>query len=135
MKSITVVLALSAIALIGFFIYSNLNTIDTDSQGEQQAVLTFEQDINPLTVEYTNDGYIPNTLEVKKGDSVTFINKSSRSMWVSSDNHPTHTIYPEFDQRGFSTLGETFTFTFEKPGTWEYHDHLNPRANGSVVVN
>lgn len=135
MKSITVVLTLSSIALIGFFIYSNVNTIDMDSQREQQAVTIFEQDLNPLTVEYTDDGYIPNILEIKKGDNVTFINKSSRSMWVASDNHPTHTIYPEFDQKGLSTLGETFTFTFEKSGTWEYHDHLNPRANGSVVVN
>lgn len=135
MKRGTLLLTLSAIFLGGVFIISRLGSSNDVASTVEDISEAFVQDTNPLTVEYTNDGYIPDMLSIEKGETVTFVNKSSRSMWVASDNHPTHTIYPEFDQKGLSRTGEAYSFTFENSGQWAYHDHINPGADGLIIVN
>lgn len=135
MKSITILLTFSALILFGIFINSATNKANVETMDKQAPVLEFTQDENPLTVEYTDEGYIPSVLEISSGETVTFINKSNRSMWVASDNHPTHSIYSEFDQKGISRHEERYSFKFEQVGEWFYHDHLNPRATGTVIVN
>lgn len=134
MQRATTLLMLSAFVLAGLFIYSQLNSPNSNSLSEEMPETIFVSDTDSLTIEYTDGGYIPGTLNIKKGETVTFINKSKRSMWVASDNHPTHTIYSEFDQKGLSRAGETYSFTFENIGEWQYHDHLNPRADGTIIV-
>ena len=86
-------------------------------------------------VEITPSGFSPKTLTINMGDKVTWINKGSRSVWPASANHPTHTIYPEFDSLGTLNTGESYSFTFENVGTWGYHDHLSPSMRGTIVVN
>lgn len=83
------------------------------------------------TITYTNEGFQPATLEVGVGAMVHFVNESDTEMWVASDSHPAHDILPTFDQ--FKT-GDMFMYIFEEPGTWEYHDHLNPTAVGEIIV-
>lgn len=86
------------------------------------------------TVSYTNSGYTPGVITVKAGDTVKFVNNSSSNMWPASNNHPTHTIYPEFDAKTAIPLGGQWSFTFSKLGTWGYHDHLMPGRTGTVIV-
>lgn len=85
-------------------------------------------------VAYKDFGFIPKNISVKKGTTVTFRNNSSRGMWVASAPHPSHTILPEFDELVSVSNGKSYTFTFEKVGTWKYHNHMNPSDFGSVVV-
>ncbi len=87
-----------------------------------------------VTVEYTDEGFSPKVVEISKGETVLFVNKSSVSMWVASNNHPAHTILPTFDQFGKVPFGETYQYTFDKTGEWEYHDHINARQLGTVIV-
>lgn len=91
---------------------------------------------------YTDSGYSPSSLTVKKGDTVTFKNESAREIWPASAKHPTHEVYPAtggcigsaFDAcRGLKN-GEEWSFTFNISGTWNYHDHLNPQHFGSIIV-
>src|SRR3989338_7507273 len=49
-------------------------------------------------VNYTAAGFAPKTLIIKKGEMVIFENKTGKSASVASDEHPTHLLYPEFDQ-------------------------------------
>jgi plastocyanin len=86
------------------------------------------------SVQYSDTGFTPKVLTVKKGTAVTFSNKSSRAMWVASAPHPSHTILPEFDELVSVSNGKSYTFTFEKVGTWKYHNHMNPSDFGSVMV-
>lgn len=88
-----------------------------------------------ITITYNGTGYLPKTVTVKKGDSVTFVNESDGGMSTASDPHPSHSIYPEFDQYKSSQRGQkSYTFVFDKVGTWGYHNHLNSSAVGTVVV-
>lgn len=94
------------------------------------------------TVTYTDDGVSPAKLIVKTSDTVVFENKSSRDVWPASAKHPTHTVYPTnggclgstFDACKGLKPGESWSFTFDKTGPWGYHDHLNPRVTGGIIV-
>ncbi len=86
------------------------------------------------TVTYTDSGFSPSTLTIKKGDAVTFKNMTSGSMWIASSPHPAHTDYPEFDAKRTMAPGETYQFTFTKTGSWKYHNHVNLGKYGTIVV-
>lgn len=97
------------------------------------------------TVTYTASGFSPNTVTIKKGENVMFVNQSGNKMWVANDPHPSHTGYdgtarsahcPDtagvaFDQ---CSVGDTYTFTFQKTGKWEYHNHVSSQDEGFVIV-
>ena len=99
------------------------------------------------TVRYQNGQFTPQTITVQSGDVVKFINQGDGEMWIGSDEHPTHTQYAgttvsEHCQDGDETsrafdqcsVGETYTFTFEKTGEWNYHNHVNASAGGTIIV-
>lgn len=95
-------------------------------------------------VEYTDNGYVPARVTIKKGETVRFVNNSTRGNWVGGDNHPSHTIYPEksasdclgtsFDTCRALQAGEFWEFTFNHTGSWGYHNHIRARDGGTVVV-
>lgn len=85
-----------------------------------------------VTVTYTSS-FSPATVTINAGDTVKFVNNSSRDIQPSSDNHPSHTIYPEFEAPDIPP-GGSWSFTFTKLGTWGYHDHNFSSKTGTVVV-
>lgn len=95
-----------------------------------------------LTIEITSKGFSPNSLIIGAGDTVTWINKDTNEHWPASAKHPTHTVYPEsggcigskFDACKGLKQSESWSFTFNEKGTWNYHDHLNPAFGGKITV-
>ncbi len=91
---------------------------------------------------HTDSGFVPASFTVTAGTSVTFQNSGSGAMRVASDPHPAHTDYPTtggcvastFDSCSNIAPGMSWTFTFDKVGTWGYHNHLNPSEKGTIVV-
>ena len=65
---------------------------------------------------------------------VTFVNQSSRAMWIASNPHPIHTGLAGFDAKKGIGNGESFSFSFTKAGEFGYHNHLNLSDTGTVVV-
>lgn len=102
-----------------------------------------------VSVTYTDDGYSPSTVEISAGDTVTFMNDSSKGMWTASALHPTHRIYDgtslndhcnngssdAFDACREVQPGDSWSFTFNKAGEWGYHNHTFPGDTGAVIVN
>lgn len=86
-----------------------------------------------ITVVFTADGFSPPTVTVDAGGSVEFRNASGSPMIVASNPHPQHT-----DLRGLESDtvadGESYTFTFERTGTFGIHNHLNPSQTAEVTV-
>ena len=111
----------------------------TDSTSSPQAEPT------TVTVNYSDAGFSPATITIKRGDTVTFTNSSSGTMWVASALHPAHTAYAgtslsehcpagsalAFDQ---CQTGASFSFKFDQAGTWKYHNHSNASHFGEVIV-
>lgn len=107
---------------------------------------------NPLTpksatVKLVSTGFSPATVTIEKGGTVTWVNESGSPMWVASGKHPTHELYAgtsrethcassytgpaPFDQCSSS---ENYSFTFNKAGTWKYHNHVNTSQVSTVIV-
>jgi len=98
------------------------------------------------TVTYNGSSFLPQTVTIAHGGTITFTSTGPQ-MWVASDPHPNHdgydgnaqsvhcaTGYPgpaPFDE---CVAGTSFVFTFNKSGTWGYHDHLNDDVGGTVIV-
>ena len=85
-------------------------------------------------VTYSDTGFAPKTVTVKKGATVTFMNESGKGMWVASALHPTHQLLPGFDQLKSAARGGSYEYTFKKVGTWKYHNHVAASDFGSVTV-
>ena len=100
----------------------------------------FEEEVAPadgmtmVTIRYTNDGFQPAKLTIPIGTMVEFINQSDEEMWVASNVHPEHDILPTFDQFKGAGKGTSYMYTFDKKGTWPYHDHINPAFIGIINV-
>ena len=111
-----------------------------------QPPTTLEKTANPI-IKYSNGQYVPKKIHVSKGQKITWINQD-QAFWPASNIHPTHAAYPNSDIKKCGTAAErhafdactaigrneTFSFVFNEPGTWRYHDHLNPQATGIVYV-
>ena len=80
---------------------------------------------------YTASGFSPRALRVAAGTTITFNNKTNRNMWVASDPHPTHTDNPSFNQ---DQAGLTYSHEFNKPGIYNYHNHLRSEDRGTIFV-
>jgi plastocyanin len=82
----------------------------------------------------TPTGYAPSELTIVTGDTVTFSSTTGKPHWPASNSHPDHTLYPMFDPKNPLATSETWTFTFEDPGSYPYHDHIRSYFEGIIVV-
>jgi len=85
---------------------------DTGSSGDQ--------------VEVKNFAFSPGTLDVKVGTKVTW----------KFDDDTAHTVKADdgsFQSSGLSG-GKTFSFTFNKAGTYSYYCSIHPKMVGKIVV-
>ena len=70
--------------------------------------------------------FMPNSLTVKAGSTAT---------WVNSDDEP-HSVVSDTGllRSGAVDTNETFSFKFDKPGTYPYHCALHPRMVATIIV-
>ncbi len=85
-------------------------------------------------VRMTGGGFGPERVEIQAGEAVVFENGDAKGHWPASDAHPMHDEYPDFDPKEPVEPGEEWSFTFEEPGEWSFHDHMNPMFTGEIVV-
>ena len=85
------------------------------------------------TVSLTDAGFEPQTINIKAGMTVVWTNNTSATADVSSAQHPTHLVYPPLNLGNFDP-GNSVSLVFDEPGSYKYHNHLNPSKFGTVVV-
>jgi plastocyanin len=78
------------------------------------------------TVQITKNGFVPRSVTITAGDSVT---------WRNADKAP-HQVVANGGQFASPILaaGKTYTHAFARGGTYHYHDGLHPTLRGTVVV-
>gem|GEM_PF-3054399 len=89
-------------------------------------------------VQLTSAGFKPFMLEIKRGESVEFINASNDAMVIHSQTENSQNTYPGFSQEsGPLGRGGKFYFAFTMPGAWPYYN-LNSitgaKYQGVIVV-
>ena len=75
--------------------------------------------------------------EFQFGPAVLNVPAGTKVTWINDDSDP-HTVTSEADPKLFKSppldTGESFAFTFDKPGTYRYFCSIHPRMQGVVVV-
>ena len=79
-----------------------------------------------INISAQNFMFSPATITVKTGATVT---------WVNHDEEP-HTIFNDAGLFRSSALdtNESFSYTFDKPGTYHYLCTIHPRMTGTIIV-
>jgi plastocyanin len=70
--------------------------------------------------------FSPDSITIKAGESVTWTNQDGATHTVTADN-------AEFKSSDLAS-GATFTFKFDKAGTYAYHCSIHSSMKGTVVV-
>lgn len=94
---------------------------------------TLPDTVAAATITYTDSGFSPSPLTVKKDDTIKIVNQSSVSLEFSSDDHPTHKADPELNMP-IIQAGKDAMLKVTKTGTWGYHNHLKPSDEGRLTV-
>lgn len=70
--------------------------------------------------------FMPTTLTVSAGSKV---------IWVNKDDEP-HTVVSDSGmfRSGAMDTDESFSFTFDKPGTYHFTCSIHPRMVGTIIV-
>jgi len=82
------------------------------------------QNTAPNTVSIQNFSFNPETLTIKAGTTVT---------WTNNDSVIHNIKSPSFNSPDLNA-GETFSFTFGKPGTFNYSCGIHPTMTGTIIV-
>ncbi len=148
-----IIAATIAILAFGWFLYKQpdakqQNSLNQEMRKTTELAASIPQAANFIgslyvaMVTYTDSGFSPSEVTIPKGGAVIFRNYSSKKMRVASNPHPAHNIYPAaggcvgsvFDSCDNIPPKVSWSFIFDSPGTWGYHDHLNPGKGGTVIV-
>lgn len=85
-------------------------------------------------ISYTSTGFNPNTITIKVGKSVHFVNNSTKAMSIVTTAPDTNQAQSEFNQGKTVGQGGTYDFTFMSAGIWGYMNRDNKVDQGTIVV-
>jgi plastocyanin len=99
-----------------------------------------------VTVTFDGSSFSPQNVTIAQGGTRTW-RSTAGPIWIASDPHPIHNGYDGTTMQqhcaaGYAgtapfdecSQGTSFSFTFNKIGTWGYHDHLDHGILGTVTV-
>lgn len=95
--------------------------------------LAANNDTPPATgeVTITDNNFEPSTIRIRKGQSVTWTNRDGKEHHIYADQ----STVPGLDSQEPLGQGDSYSFTFDKEGTYHYFDSLHPtRLTGTVIV-
>jgi plastocyanin len=87
-----------------------------------------------VTVIYAVDGFKPALLEIPRGQSVRFINRSGTSMRLVANTDGGQRPYPGFDQSKTVGPGGVYDFSFTLTGSWGYRNQYDGVHIATVIV-
>ncbi len=144
-KNISLILAGTGILLFlavtfSFSFKDQLNSLlypkplsHAQSLSSQPSSSTVNSNNSISLVTLTKSGFSPATLTIKANSRVAWVNNSGQPASVNSNDHPTHKLYPPLNL-GLFNSGSSVQLVFDKPGTYKYHNHLNPAQTGTIIV-
>jgi plastocyanin len=85
-------------------------------------------------VMYYKGCFVPQALTIKPGTSIIFTDYGDDKMWVATDPYPKENGLRGFNSGQAWAKGQSYGYTFEKVGTYGYHNHVIPSDTGTIVV-
>lgn len=87
-----------------------------------------DQDNQPNMVTIQGHAFIPASLQIKRGETVTWVNNDEDKHTVTSSPDG-----QDFDSGPF-TQGNSYSHAFERAGQYSYHCSLHPEMKGTITV-
>jgi len=84
-----------------------------------------------ILVDYTNNGFVPNKISLKKGQTVIITNTSSRDFQPVSSSDQAKEI---LNSTSPIHSGDSYKYTFDKVGIWGYRDSLSSDHVCTIIV-
>lgn len=126
----SIIAAMAAVIIVGggatWYFVSRSNNNKPAETTTQQTTSGSTVSENTNTVNIQNMAFSPASITVKKGTTVTWTNNDSVDHTVTAGNNG-------FDS-GLLSKGESFEFTFNTVGTFQYHCTVHPNMTGTVTV-
>lgn len=86
---------------------------------------------NVVYVDITATGYTPSTIKVKRGQLITWKNTETLPHRLIADPD----VLPAFETMELLNKGDSYTYIFDKKGSFRYYDPDSPKVYvGTVVV-
>jgi len=131
---------ITAVGLIGVVILVTIalsfSNYFTEENAEEIELIIKADVIMPIKVsrpgcEVNDSCYVPSLIVIEKGKQVTWVNEDSAFHSVTSGFYDAPTDL--FDS-GYLDPFESYTFTFNETGIYDYHCTLHPWMEGQVIV-
>ena len=89
--------------------------------------------INEIRVAITDEGFSPSTISVSKGTKVVWVNNTAAPHKVGANPFPDATSLPDLNSEAIAP-DQSYSYTFENAGSFDYADYTNPTVGGTVQV-
>ena len=113
-KTIALLCAISCLNLSALALAGNMK--DADSTSSKQN-----------TIEIKDFAFNPQTITVKSGQTITWINRDE-------EPHTVVSVEKQFKKSTALDTDQTFTITTGAPGTYTYFCSVHPKMTGTIVV-
>lgn len=90
-------------------------------------------DAEEVTVEMSVTGFDPAVIEIQTGTTVTWHNTEPADYPVVSGYHSVVANDGSFDSKKVAP-GARWSYTFNEPGTFDYHCSIHPHMTGQIIV-
>lgn len=112
------------VAIVGIGAFALLNKNGMNTTPSSTAPTSTNEAVSPNSVLISNFSFNPGSLTVKAGTTVTWTNNDSVTHSIKSSS---------FTSPDLAT-GDTFKFTFNTPGTYNYNCGIHPTMTGTIIV-
>ena len=113
-KTVALLCAISCLNLSAFALAGEMK--DTNSTSSKQN-----------TIEIKDFAFNPQTITVKSGEKLTWINRDE-------EPHTVVSVEKQFKKSTALDTDQTFTITTGAPGTYTYFCSVHPKMTGTIVV-
>jgi len=113
-KTIALLCAISCLNLSAFALAGDMK--DADSTSSEQN-----------TIEIKDFAFNPQTITVKSGQTITWINRDE-------EPHTVVSVEKQFKKSSALDTDQSFTITAGTPGTYTYFCSVHPKMTGTIVV-
>jgi len=118
--------------LVTVIFFQNTTVKDTDEPKiSHKADVIMSTKVSRPGCEITDSCYTPSKITIKQGSPITWINEDSAFHSVTSGFYDDPN---ELFDSGYLDPQESFTFSFEDVGTYNYFCMLHPWMKGQVIV-
>src|SRR6478736_3289962 len=113
-KTMALLCAISCLNLSAFALAGDIKDVDSTSSKQN-------------TIEIKDFAFNPQTITVKSGEKVTWINRDE-------EPHTVVSVQKQFKKSSALDTDQTFTITAGAPGTYTYFCSVHPKMTGTIVV-